>query len=207
MFHKRRFRRKFNTKHLSIAKKALRKVNKLARRVKPEQKIHDVITTSIQPNIAGLTNNLVSIAQGDTVSTRDGLSIRAFFWELRYSIIKDATPTNTVVRIIIVKDNRQVESTVPSVLDIILSADPLSQFSRVNPKRFTILYNRLLVLRTNMIMTKAVVTRKISTEIRYVGAAVNTVTKNGLFLITLSSAAAGEEPTMRFTWRLRFTDV
>ena len=197
----------FRKKNLSIAKKALRKVNKLARRVKPEQKIHDITQTTIQPTVAGLVNSFVAIAQGDGVTSRDGLAIRAFFIELRYSIVKHGTPTSTQVRILIVRDNRQVESTSPSVLAVLLAATPGSQYSRVNPKRFTILYSKFFTLRTNRIAFATTVTKKLSFPIRYVGAANTTITRNGIFMITESDAAGGEEPIMKFTMRLRFTDV
>ncbi len=203
----RKFRkRRFTTQKLSIAKKALRKVNKLARRIKPEMKIHDIALTTISPTAAGLVNDLSAIAQGITVITRVGLEIRPFFFEFRYSVFKHATPTTTLVRIIIVRDNRQVESTAPSVLDVINAAVPESPYTRVNPKRFTILYNKIILLRTNRIGTTHTVTKKISFPIVYVGAATTTITKNGIFLITESSATGGQEPSFRFTWRLRFSD-
>ncbi len=206
---KRRYtKRRYTTKNLSIAKKALRKVNKLARRVQPEQKIHDILATGIAPTVAGLVNRLTLIAQGDTETTRDGLQVRAFFMEFRYLLIKHGTPTSTAVRIIIVRDNRQVESTAPSVLDVILAAQPHSQYSRVNPKRFTVLYNRLVMLNdVNRLSLTAVVTKKLSFPIRWVGNANTTITKNGIFLITNSNAAAAQEPSLNFTFRLRFTDV
>ncbi len=197
----------YKTKNLSIAKKALRKVNKLARRVRPEQKIHDIGKTSIAPTIAGIVTSFIAIAQGDTEITRDGLQIRGFFFEFRWTLYKHGTPTSTAVRLLIVRDNRQVESTSPSVLDVLLSATPEAQYSRVNPKRFTILYNRLIMLNTNRPSTKGVITKKISFPIRYVGAANSTITRNGIYMIAESNAAAAEEPTFTYTFRLRFTDV
>ncbi len=207
MAQRRRYKRKFSKKNLSIAKKALRKVNKLARRVKPEPKIHDIVQTTIAPTVAGLVNSFVVIAQGAAVTQRVGILIRVFFIELRYSIVKHATPTSTQVRILICRDNRQVESTSPSVLAVLLAATPGSQYSRVNPKRFTILYSKFFTLRTNRIAFATTVTRKLSFNVGYVGAANSTITKNGIFMITESDASGGEEPTMKFTMRLRYTDV
>jgi len=190
-----------------IAKKALRKANKNQKILRTEQKMHDIASTVNIPTIAGLVVDLSAIAQGDSEITRDGLAIRPFFMEFRYQVVKHATPTSTNIRMIIVRDNRQVESTVPSVLDVILAATPNSQYSRVNPKRFTVLWNKFFVLRTNRIAATGVITRKLNFPIRYVGAASTTITQNGIFLITESDAAAGEEPAIRFTWRLRFSDV
>jgi hypothetical protein len=93
------------------------------------------------------------------------------------------------------------------MLNVLLAATPNSQYSRVNPKRFTVLYNLFASVRTNKITMERTVTRKISFPIRYIGAGTGDITKNGIFLITQSNAAAGQEPNFQFTWRLRFTDV
>ncbi len=197
----------FHKKNLSIAKKALRKVNKLARRVRPEQKIHDIGSSLLQPNIAGAVTHLSAIAQGDSETTRDGLQLRVFFMEFRFEALKDTVPTKTQIRLIIFRDNRQVESTIPSVLDVLLAAVPISQYSRVNPKRFTIFWSKIITLRTNRIAMSRTVTKKLNFPIRYVGAGSGTQTLNGLYLLSESNALATEEPNIRFTFRLRFTDV
>ncbi len=202
-----KYRKKYSASSFKLAKKALRKVSILASRLKPEAKIHDIAQTTLTPGAAGIVTSLVVIAQGNTVITRDGLAIRPFFHEFRYAVTKHATPTTTSVRIIICRDNRQVESSAPAMLDVILQAVPISQYSRVNPGRFKILYNKLIMLRTNRIAMNQIVTRKLNFPIRYVGAANTTITKNGIFLITQSNAAGGQEPTIIFTYRLRFTDV
>ncbi len=208
MATRKRFRRRrFTTKHLSIAKKALRKVNKIARRFKPEQKIHDIGNTVIIPTIAGTVTNLVAISSGATEITRVGLVIRPFFFEFRYQALKHATPTNTNIRIVICRDNRQVDSTAPSYLDVMNAAVPNSPYSRVNPKRFTILYNHFFVLRTNRIALVKTVTRKMHGTIGYLGPGVGDITRDGIFLLTEADAGAGVEPAIRFTWRMRFTDV
>jgi len=200
-------RRKFTKKHLSIAKKALRKVNKLARRIKPEPKMHDIGVLSIVPTIAGNVAGLVNIAQGITETTRVGLSIRVFFMEFRFSVVKHATPTNVRTRIIIFRDNRQIEAVTPSVLDVIHQANPLSPYTRINPKRFTILFNKLITLRTNRIAMSKVVTRKLSFEVAWVGALGANINRNGIYLLAESDAIAGQEAIVKYTWRLRYTDV
>ncbi len=190
-----------------VAKKALRKVNQLRKVVYNERKMHDIGSTTIAPTIAGLVNHFTIIGQGDGDTVRDGLAIRAFFCEFRFTIVKHVTPTVTNCRFVIVRDNRQVESTAPSFLDVMLAADPKSQYSRVNPKRFTVLYNKLLTLRTNRIAASGTFTRKLNFPVNWVGASGASITKNGIFFLSNSDAAAAQEPTLKFTFRLHFTDV
>ncbi len=189
-----------------VAKKALRKVNKVQKAIRNEKKMHDLGVTVLVPIIAGVVSHLSAVFQGDTIITRDGNNIKAFFFELRYLVVKHATPTNTRFRISIVKDTRQVESVFPSYLDVMLSASPLSQYSRVNPGRFVVLYNKLVTLRTNFIAFTTTFTKKINIPISWVGASGADINKNGLYLLVESDAAAGQEPTFNFTWRLRFND-
>ncbi len=209
MAHKRE--RKFfsvlRTKNLSIAKKALRKVNKLARRVKPEPKFHDIGLTTLAPTIAGLITHLTAIAQGETETTRNGIQVRVFFMEFRWILVKDSVPATSTTRILIVRDNRQVESTSPTVIKILQAANPISPYTRINPKRFTVLYNKTITLDSTRISRRGQITRKLSFPLQYIGAASTSITKNGMYLLTESDNAATEEPSFRFTIRIRYSDV
>ncbi len=200
-------KRSYKKSALAIAKRSLRKVNKLAKVVYNEQKMHDILSTSITPIIAGTVTHLSGIAQGNTVTTRDGLSIHAFFHEFRMTIFKHATPPVTNIRIAIIVDTRQEESVFPSFLDVFLQATPIAQWSRVNPKRFKVLFNKLFTLRTNRIALIYKQTKKLNLDIKWVGATIGSITKNGIYLLTETDAAAAQEPTMRFTYRLRYNDV
>ncbi len=205
---KRKFKkRSFNKKHLSLAKLALRRVQRLRKQLQPEPKFHDILATTLLPGAAGIMTNLCLIAGGNTVTTRIGNMIRPFFMEFRCTVTKDVTPTTSPIRMLIVRDNRQVESTIPSLLDILLQAVPMSPYSRVNPKRFTILWNKFFILRTNRIATTINITKKLNFPMQYIGAVNTDITRNGIFLLLQSSNVAGQLPTIVFTFRLRFTDV
>ncbi len=198
--------RKFFSKNRLTVKKVNRKVNRLARRLKPEAKRFDFDVLALAPPVAGNVTRLAFIIQGIADNQRVGIVIKATFMEFRYTVLKHATPTTTEVRLIIVRDNRQVESVIPSVLDVLNTSIPISQYSRVNPKRFTILWNKIIVVRTNRIKMFGVKTRKLNFPLAWVGAAAADITKNGIFLIALSDQAANF-PIVNFTWRLHFTDV
>ncbi len=198
------FKRKFRkSKNVSIAKKALRKVNKLERKVRPEVKIFDVDVNSIVPTIAGLLVHINPIPQGDGVETRDGLHAQCIGFKLNYQLLITA---NNSCRVMIVRDNRQVESTDPAVLDVILTAAPLAQKSRVNPKRFTVYYDMVHAMDPDD--TNRLVRRKFHKKqfpMQWIGALGTTQTRNGLYLITNSDVA--DSATLTFSFRMWFTDM
>ncbi len=202
---KRRRKRKFTVKHLSIAKKALRRVKRLERKV--EVKTFDVVVHAVTPALAGLIEHVNVIAQGDTIQNRDGLSCNLIGFKLNYRITLNAAATAAEIRILIVRDNRQVESTNPSVLDVLLSADPISQRTRVNPKRFTIYYDKVHVLddSSQRIVYRSVF-RKAKFKQVWVGAAGTTHTKNGLYVISISDLS-GNLPSFKFSFRCWFVDM
>ncbi len=212
MSSKKRFRKtvvpaRFNKlSAMLVAKKALRKVNKVQKAIRNEKKMKDTTITTLVPIIAGVVTHLTSVDQGDTIITRDGLNVKVFFFELRYHLIKHATPTSTRFRILIVRDTRQVESVFPSYLAVMLEVAPISAYSRVNPGRFMVLYNKVVTLRTNFIAFTTSFTKKVNIPVAWVGAGGPSITKNGLYMLIVSDATAGQEPTFKFTFRLRFND-
>ncbi len=203
----RRRRRRFTKKHLSVAKRALRKVNRLERKVRPEMKIHDFDIVLLTPAVAGIVTHLNVVAQGDAQEQRDGLQCHGVFMSLRYSIQNDTAAPASITRLILFQDLRQEDSTNPILLDVLLAADVMSQRSRVNPKRFKIYFDRTYNLTTTgkLVHTK-VFNRKINVRMGWLAAAGNTQNKNGIYLISMSNLAANL-PTLRFSWRLWFTDM
>ncbi len=194
-------------KNLSIAKKALRKVTRLEKKVRPEVKRLDSGILVLTPAIAGLMNHMSAVAQGNTEQSRDGLKIQAIGFTLRFHITTHLTATITAVRIMVIRDNRQEESVIPSVLDVLLSADPFSQNSRVNPKRFSVLYDYTVSL-NNLARTGVVkhTFKKFQTPMQFIGAAGSTMTRNGIYILTIGSVGANL-PTVRLSFRLFFTDM
>ncbi len=199
------FKRFNKLSSLLVAKKALRKVKRLERKV--EVKIFDIDITTLSPTIVGLLSHLNGIPQGDGVEQRDGLSCNMIGFQFNYRVIQNAAASTTVVRVIIVRDNRQVESTNPSVLDVILAADVMAQHSRVNPKRFTFYYDKIHSMQdsgTQVIARR--IFKKARFKMQFIGAAGTTQTKNGLYLILMSDLG-GNLPSLRFSFRIWFTDM
>ncbi len=204
-FRKGNFKKFNKLSALLIAKKSLRKVKRLEKKV--EVKIFDVDATTQTPAVAGILTHMNAIPQGDGVEQRDGLSCNMIGFQLRYRVIQNAAATNTIVRVLIVRDKRQVESTDPSVLDVLLAANVMSQRSRVNPKRFHIYYdkNHNLSDASNQNLSRKVF-RKAKFKMQFIGAAGTTQTMNGLYLILMSDLA-GNLPSVLFTFRCWFVDM
>ncbi len=204
-----RFRRKrrYTKKNLSVAKKALRKVNKLARDVRPALKIHDFDLLTLTPAVAGIVTHLNVIAQGVAKEQRIGLQCKGVFMSLRYSIQNDTSAPASITRLLLIQDLRQEDATAPLLLEVLLSANVMSPRSRVNPKRFKIYFDKTYNLTTTgkLVHTK-VFNKKINVKMSWLAAAGNTQNKNGIYLISMSDLAANL-PTLNFTWRLWFTDV
>ncbi len=188
-----------------VAKRALRKVKKLERKV--EVKILDSGIVTQTPAVAGILTHLNGIVQGDTEQQRDGLSCNMIGFKLNYRVQLNAASTLAIVRVIIVRDNRQVESTNPGVLAVILSANPMAQHSRINPKRFTFYYDKVHALddssQRNIYRTLFC---KAKFKMQFIGATATSQTSNGLYLILISDQA-GNLPSVQFSFRAWFVDM
>lgn len=194
-------------KKVSPGKKALKEVRKLKKLVRPEIKRDDLNLFILNPGLAGIVTNLTFIAQGNDEQTRSGIKINCLFFELRFSIRKHATPSDTLTRVLVVRDRRQEESVTPAVLDVLFSADPESTFTRVNAGRFQILYDTTIALDSaKQTMTYRTKRKKLNFVTGYIGAGAADITSNGIYMISISSENVNT-PTMRCEFHLKFTDT
>ncbi len=203
---KRRFiRKKVGKSAIKVAKRALRKVSRLEKKV--EVKINDFDLATQTPALAGIITHMNGFAQGDGVEQRDGLSCNMIGFKMNYRITLNAAATLGIIRVVIVRDNRQVESTDPAVLDVLLAADPIAQHSRVNPKRFTFYYDKVHAMSdSSQRAIYRTVFRKAKFKMQFIGAAGTTQTMNGLYLILISDQS-GNLPSVRFSFRSWFVDM
>ncbi len=206
--YKRGYKRKrYGSSSYSIAKKALSKVRKLEK--KQEVKFISMpLTTIAAVPIAGDVRSISSIAQGDLVSTRDGDKISPFFFSLRYHWSGTAAAVDGVYRTIIFVDKRQVVSTIPTVAAVLEQTSPFSQYNGQNRGRFKILYDQVFTGTNDVALQQnftGVISRKMSGNMMYTGAAATSWTQNGLFMINITNLAANQ-PAFLFTFRLYFND-
>ncbi len=205
---KRRFRRRrFTTKNLSIAKRALKKVNKLARRVRPEMKVFDVDLTTLSPTVALQVIHVNGIAQGDGIENRDGLQVTSTFLQMRYSFLINGSATSTICRLAVVRDNMQVESKDPIGLDVYLAADVRTQKTRLLPKRFTYLMDRTISMSINQRRTiTGKFNKRVNFPMRWVGSTATSQSKNGVYVLVWTDQGTNL-PSLSFTFRTWFTDM
>ncbi len=191
---------------LTVAKRALRIATKL--RNSDEVKIHDLGPQNVVAPLAGIVVDLTSIAQGDTLLLRDGNEISAIFMEFSYILRIDPIPVDAFVRMVIVRDNLQVESTLPAIVDVFQTASVQAFKQRALPKRFTKLWSAtetLTQVGANHSKLKFF-RKKLNFNVRWTGVAGTTISKNGIYFMAITSSAVTEEPLLIINFRLHFTD-
>jgi len=190
-----------------MAKKALSKVRKLER--KQEVKSFDItLTTIVDVSTVGDVRNLALITQGDARVERDGNSIAPFFLKIRYHWFGVAADTFGVFRTIIFRDKRQIDTTVPAVLDVLTQGHPLSQTNYTHRNRFKILFDQTFTNANDAAIIQnysGVINIKLNLKMAWSGAATTAINQNGLYMINITNLAAAQ-PDFLFTSRLFFND-
>lgn len=205
-----RKRRRFSSKKGSamlMARRALSGVRKLQRRA--EVKSIDIGTTTIAAvGTAGDIRTLAAIVQGDASLNRDGDKIQPFYLKMRFRWLGTAASTSALYRTIIFRDLRQIESTVPMMLDVLAIASPLSQFARGARKRWKILFDQVFTGIDDAAIRSSfagVLGLKLRLPMEFSGVANTTIKRNGLFMINITDLGANE-PAFTFSSRMFFND-
>ncbi len=205
MSKRRRFRKKF--KNMSIAKKALRKVNKLARTLKPEWKVYTPGLVSGSGTATGVINGLFEPAVGIDQFTRVGVKCRIMRMNVAYRWVKHPTPVDSTVRFIIYVDKRQAPDSKSAPLDVLSTVNPLSGMNTSRIKRYRILHDKVYVL---SISDKTAVYHRFSKKLDFVigfnGDLATDIESNGVYALLLSNEAV-QFPGFEYDIRFYFTDV
>jgi hypothetical protein len=99
------------------------------------------MNTTVAPTLA----RLVNIDQGDTDVTRDGNSVKALHNDIRLRVVQGATPTNQVVRFLVVKQLFRNDSAIPDLNDVVKDkADILSLRNIQNSYGYQVLIDKLI---------------------------------------------------------------
>ncbi len=199
--------KKFNKlSSMLIAKKALRKVNKLVRSVEWKSKDSGIVTASI--DTVGTVTQQVTIAQGDGESARDGLNITVQKLNFNISVLKNGSATDTRVRCIIYVDKRQESDAKQSPAEVLETSTTLSHLNHTRVKRYRILKDRIFNLRTNMISIVARWSFRFKTGLkqRYNGALVTDIEQNGIYILLLSNEGTNQ-PSFSYNARMYYTDL
>lgn len=201
----------------------VRSLQRVVSSLAPELKYTDITLTVTNLTNSGTVVNLTQIAQGDTISTREGQTIHLKKIFIRGTLAAAAdAPIEGFFRYVVFVDKQQVADSSPSVATVIQdgtgSANPIHNLLNVNfLERFRVLWSskaiplKRLGLDTDNTTPPTEdpnieVNLAVNFKVAFNGTASSDIEKNGVFMLFLTSATTD---TIDFAGvaRLGFTDV
>lgn len=137
---------------IGIATKAIQIASQVAAIVNAENKFFDTTATSTAVNTTPAINCITAVPQGDTVSTRDGNSIKANSLQARFNFRWNGTTIDTKssqrCRLMIVRDLAPNSHSAPIINDILQYTSNAQQLMQsplqmTNSKRFQLLKDQV----------------------------------------------------------------
>lgn len=187
-------------------------VMKMVRSMMPkkEYKFIDVESAAAAQTYNGTITLISGVAQGTTAITRVGRSINLKSLLFRYSIIGLATDPIMRVMILYDKQNTGTAPSVGGILQTVGNANAVNApLEYTQAGRFQILYDKLIVCdAVKQTSYEGKFYKKFNgLSLKYQGdtAAQADVNKNAIYVLTISTTAAGN-PTIGWVSRLRFCD-
>lgn len=186
--------------------------------------VKKVLITSTDASIdqGGVLFQLSQVAQGDTVSARQGNAIIARYLKFACSLENSdgglSTGTATKIRVIIFQDTQQ-NATAPTAAQLLQDTTAGNQFiqSPLNaayPGRFRVWYDKVHVMNSltaNSMGEPFIVKRyfefykRLNTKITYTGAAASDVSNNNIYVLFVTDQ--DEDGAYNVSSRLGFVDV
>lgn len=205
-YKKRRYTRKSKDcgSPAELAKTALRGVKYLKTLVNAEKKFHDV-ATALTISTTASASNLNGIAQGDTQSNRDGISILQNNLQVKGTITKHSSSSSSFVRVVVLRDNQQVGDTNVAWTNIFTGETMDSYLRTTTLGRYQIMMDRVIQLTSDKPSVYIKKYFKLDKHARYNGTAATDIQKNGLYLLLLSDESTNL-PTSNLCSRLAYYD-
>lgn len=158
--------------------------------------------------VGGNVVHLSAVDIGDAQSQRTGSSILCKGMHCRVVVLKNTAATQTVVRLMLIKDKQQVSDTSPTIAQVLDTANVVSHVSPDFTDRFAILRDFTYSFDTVGVGAIKNFDFKVDlsgTHINYNGATGADIQKNGLYWIQIANEAVNA-PTISFISRLTFYD-
>lgn len=190
-----------------IAVRALKKVNKLAKMVKPQVKATDtalVVHTMVQAGRIDFLNS--NIPEGTANNNRIGNNVRVVGIDFRGLMFRNTGASTTIVRVQILRDKQQVADVKDSISTVLSVANPLSPFATASAGRYAVLRDRTFVLTANIDMLAWHWMIKVNVVQRYNGSLSTDIQKNGFVIASISNQTAFP-PTIEYISRMTYTDA
>jgi hypothetical protein len=194
-----------------IARTAYQGVQQLRQLVNTEFKHIDTYVSNSPDNSTVDTTFVSSVcdsAEGDTEVARSGLSIKAQTFVLSGQVVKHTSATETVVRIMLIKDLRQTASTRPSTSTVLETSSGFLVNNMLNWQyagRFKVLADIRVVTSTDKPVGVFGINLPLKGHITYSGATSTAYQSNGHFVVAASDQNTNV-PTVTWSSRLTFTD-
>lgn len=174
-----------------------------------EKKFWPVYAGYATVNASGTLTNWSAIAQGDTVSTRDGSEINFVQLDLRFTIFSTsaAVMTGNAFRMVVFQwkpDNNVAPPGVADILDTTFTQPCYSPIRMQTHQQFRVMYDRLFRVYNGGTGAAGASVRlkRAAKRMRYTAATTGT---NQIYVLVISDAAV-QTPSWSYGGYLRFTD-
>jgi len=188
--------------------KQLRRKSNVNLRSGPMLKISDLAFGTLVTGTAAIAS-LLAVPQGTNVTDRTGSSIRAVNLQINASFTASNTligRTDSINRILIVKDRQQAQATTPAITDIINSASVIGLRNVYFLNRFQILHEQFIKVDTYNPSVQLKKTLSLNHISSFASGLSTDITSNGIYLIYVSNNSINP-PTMTWASRLNFLNV
>lgn len=182
---------------LSDLRKLKKKVNKNSKQLARKELGRIRINMDSTPDTTAVVQNVSFVAQGDDVVQRHGRKIHAEHVAIQGNIIKHTASISNGVRMILFRDN--LGSTTPPTLGDVFGdeenffSNQIRSINEMPTKRFTILWDKYIVLNENFdgqtTMASYKFSKKLNFDILYTGTAATDEGKNSLWFMSGSDEA------------------
>ncbi len=207
------WKKKYSVEDIAVT--AYEGVKQIKRLINTEVKqLNTVVSNSPDNSTFNTTfvSSLVGVAQGDGYNERSGVSLRPQKIVLLGHFTKHSSATETVLRVLIVKDKQQAAGVVPSTSDVLDTSSgfsvnaafqPITQ--QVNNTRFKILHDQRFVASTSYPTVALSIELPVSGHVTYYNTGATNIQSSGIYLIATSDQSLNT-PTFAWTSAFYFTD-
>ncbi len=202
---RRPLKKRRNGTAMSVAKKALAKVNAMEKKVEDKFITTGIASTAITD--AGTVIELFAMAQGINFAQRIGIDIYCKWMVIRYHLVVNGNAAGTSFRLIIVQDKQQVNSTDPPIATILETLSPDTTINHVNRARFRVLYDSFMTVSTDGVPSIAHTQFiKLRFTQRYTSVDNTGIDKNGIYVVAIGNEATND-PVLAFFCAMHYNDM
>lgn len=190
----------------SDATKAMRMAGKALALLNVEEHVVDNNISIANQTTAATIGNLFSITQGDGIANRQGNSIKATQIHGRFTVYKNASASESSIRIIVGIDH-QSNGVLPAVTDVLAVGDVHAMRNTDYGKRFTILMDKRSYLTAAKAIWQPEFHKQLSMHCEFKSnlGGIQDFSTNSFFIIVVSDEVTNGPQVEKYV-RLRYLD-